>query len=74
MKEKHSLLNNIRSKHILKNILALAFRNMKSVLKFVAYDKVLLEKLDANIKNYFEYKTKIKSNKEDAINFVTIVL
>ena len=57
MNEKHSLLNNIRSKYILKDILIYAFRNMKSVLKFVAYDKVLLNKLDINIKDYYDYKT-----------------
>ena len=49
MNEKHSLLNKIKSNYILKDILSLAFRNMKSVLKFIAYDKVLLQKLDINI-------------------------
>ena len=57
MNEKHSLLNNIGSKYILKDILIYAFRNMKSVLKFVAYNKALLEKLDINIKDYYDYKT-----------------
>ena len=57
MNETHSLLNNIRSKYILKDILIYAFRNMKSVLKFVAYNKVLLNKLDINIKDYYDYKT-----------------
>ena len=62
MNEKHSLLNNIRSKYILKDILILAFGNMNSVLKFVAYNKVLLNRLDINLKDYynFEIETVIK--------------
>ena len=60
MDEKHSLLNKIRSNHILKDILINAFRNMKSVLKFVAYNKVLLNKLDIKIKDYYDYKTKME--------------
>ena len=64
MNEKHSLLNNIRSKYILKDILILAFGNMNSVLKFVAYNKVLLNRLDINLKDYynFEIETVIKKN------------
>ena len=58
MNERNSLLNKIRSKYILKDILIYAFGNMKSVLKFVAYDKSLFNKLDINIKDYFDYKTK----------------
>ena len=38
---------------------------MKSVLKFVAYNKVLLNKLDINIKDYYDYKIKIVADKED---------
>ena len=62
MNEKHSLLSNIRSKYILKDILILAFRNMKSVLKFVAYNKALLDKLDINFKDYYDYNTEIKND------------
>jgi len=58
MNEKHSLLNEIRSIYILKNILTLAFKNMKSVLKFVAYDKTLIKRLDINIKDYYDYSIK----------------
>ena len=58
MKEKHSLLNKIKSNFILKDIMILAFSNIKSVLKVVAYDKILLNKLDINIKDYYDYKTK----------------
>jgi len=65
MNEKHSLLDKIKSNYILKDILSLAFRNMKSVLKFIAYDKVLLQKLDINIKEHFDYKTRNKVEKEN---------
>ena len=65
MNEKHSLLNEIRSIYILKDILTLAFKNMKSVLKFVAYDKTLIKRLDINIKDYYDYsiKTSIERGK-----------
>ena len=36
----------------------LAFPNMNSVLKFIAYDKNLINKLEINIKDYFDYETK----------------
>ena len=58
MNERHSLLNKIKSKDILKKILNLTFPNIKSVFKFVAYDKVLLKKLNINIKDYYDYETK----------------
>ena len=69
MNEKHSLLDKIKSNYILKDILSLAFRNMKSVLKFIAYDKVLLQKLDINIKEHFDYKTRNKVKKENVVLF-----
>ena len=70
MNEKHSLLNKIKSNYILKDILSLAFRNMKSVLKFVAYDKVLLQKLDINIKEQFDYK--IRSTIKKDVGLITV--
>ena len=70
MNEKHSLLDKIKSKYILKDVLSLAFRNMKSVLKFIAYNKVLLQKLDINIKEHFDYKTRNKMEKENAALFI----
>ena len=38
---------------------------MKSVLKFVAYDKTLIKRLDINIKDYYDYsiKTSIERGK-----------
>ena len=74
MKEKHPLLNKIRSKNILKDILIYSFRNMKSVLKFVAYNKVLLNKLDINIKDYYDYKTKIVVEQKDKDIFCVLKL
>ena len=70
MNEKHSLLDKIKSKYILKDVLSLAFKNMKSVLKFIAYNKVLLQKLDINIKEHFDYKTRNKMEKENAALFI----
>ena len=67
MNEKHSLLNKIKSNYILKDILTLAFKNMKSVLKFIAYNKDLLEKLDINMEEYFDYKIEKTLEKENAL-------
>ena len=65
MNEKHSLLNKIKSNYILKDILTMAFGNMKSLLKFVAYDKVLFKTLDINIEDYFCYKIRKTIKKDD---------
>ena len=70
MNEKHSLLDKIKSKYILKDVLSLAFKNMKSVLKFIAYNKVLLQKLDINIKEHFDYKIRNRVEKENAALFI----
>ena len=70
MNERHSLLNNIRSKYILKDILTLAFRNMNSVFKFVAYNKVLLNRLDINIRDYYNYEIKAFVEKAYSINLM----
>ena len=73
MNERHSLLTKIKSSYIIKNILTLAFKNMKSVLKFVAYNKVLLDRLDINIKDYYNYDTKIESKKDCTLLLVTCI-
>ena len=70
MNEKHSLLDNIKSKYILKEILILTFRNMNSVFKFVAYNKVLLNRLDINIKDYYNYEIKAFVEKAYSINLI----
>ena len=68
MNENHSLLAKIKSSYILKNILTLAFKNMNSVLKFVAYNKALLNKLDINFKDYYDFKAKEKTKIEIDFN------
>ena len=56
MKEQSSLINRIKSKDILQKILSLAFGDMKSVLNFTKYNKSLQNKLEINIKDYYQYK------------------
>ena len=68
MNENHSLLAKVKSSYILKNILTLAFKNMNSVLKFVAYNKTLLNKLDINFKDYYDFKAKEKTKIEIDFN------
>ena len=68
MNENHSLLAKIKSSYILKDILTLAFKNMNSVLKFVAYNKALLNKLDINFKDYYDFKAKEKTKIEIDFN------
>ena len=74
MNEKHSLLDKIKSKYILKDILSLAFKNIKSVLKFVAYNKVLLQKLDINIKEHFDYKITKTVKKENSCSVMVMII
>ena len=68
-----NLLNQINSKYILKKILALAFKDMKSLVKFINYDKKLINTLDIHINDFFQYKTetetdiKIEGNSEGFI-------
>ena len=68
MNENHSLLAKIKSSYIIKDILTLAFKNMNSVLKFVAYNKTLLNKLDINFKDYYDFKAKEKTKIEIDFN------
>ena len=63
MKEQSSLINRIKSKDILQKILSLAFGDMKSVLNFTKYNKSLQNKLEINIKDYYQYKL-IKTEKK----------
>ena len=55
MSKQPSLLSRVNSKDVLKKILSLAYSDMKSVFKLVAYNKNLLKKLDINIKDYYQY-------------------
>ena len=65
MSKQPSLLSRVNSKYILKNILSLAYSDMKSVFKLVAYNKNLLKKLDINIKDYYQYDIKLKNFKKN---------
>ena len=60
MSKEHSLLNQISSKCILRKIFLFAFKDTKSLFKFMKYDKKLIKNLEINIKDSFEYKTDIK--------------
>ena len=63
MEKKPSLLNQLKSKYILQDILSLAYGDIKSVLKLIKYNKNLINKLDINIKDYYNYKYKKKIQK-----------
>jgi len=60
MDENSYLLNRIKSKFILQKILSLAFSDIKYVLELTKYNKSLNNKLGINIKDYFQYNSKIK--------------
>ena len=67
-----SLLSRIHSKYILKNILSLAYSDMKSIFKLIKYNKSLMDKLDINkkkIKEHFNYNLKIEIKKRAKIFF-----
>ena len=65
--ESKSSLNNIKSKHILKQVFLYSYFDFKSVLKLIKYNKSLQKKLNTNIKNQFlnyKYKNKIIKKNE----------
>ena len=66
-KESLSLLAQIKSEHILKLVLCLAYGEMNSVLKLVKYNKNLLNKLDINLKEDYNYKFEKKIEKKKII-------
>ena len=70
MSKQPSLLSRVNSKYILKNILSLAYSDMKSVFKLVAYNKNLLKKLDINIKDYYQYNTKLGNCKSKLMHLI----
>ena len=76
MEEKKSLLNKIRSKYILKKILTIAYGDMNSVLKLTKYNKVLMDKIDINIKkfkDYYQYKIEEKESKSFCFNYFILI-
>ena len=74
MEKKTSLLNQIKSKYILQKILSVGYGDIKSILKLLKYNKNLINKLDINIKDYYNYKfkTKIKKNIGCCFSFIMI--
>ena len=64
MEKKPSLLNQLKSKYILQDILSLAYGDIKSVLKLIKYNKNLINRIDINIKDYYNYKYKVKIEKK----------
>ena len=76
MNERHSLLNKIKSKYILKKILTIAYGDMNSVLKLTKYNKVLMDKIDINIKkfkDYYQYKIEEKESKRFCFNYFILI-
>ena len=66
-----SLLYKIKSKYILKDLLSLAYDDINSVIRFIKYNKSLLNKLDININainKLNNYKIETKENKKNPIN------
>ena len=67
----NSLLDQIKSKYILQDILSLAFEDMKSVYNLIKYNKNLLNKLNIDFKKKFKnirdnYKYKKEREKEES--------
>jgi len=74
MEKKTSLLNQIKSKYILQKILSVGYGDIKSVLKFLKYNKNLINKLDINIKDYYNYKFKTEIKKKVGCCFSFIMI
>ena len=74
MEKKPSLLNQLKSKYILQDILSLAYGDIKSVLKLIKYNKNLINRIDINIKDYYNYKYKVKIEKNDKILFLGLMI
>ena len=65
MLEDHSsLLDRIKSKYIFRKIISFAFKDVNSLLKLIRCNKNLTNKLEINIKDYYNYKVKRKIEKE----------
>ena len=60
MEKKPSLLDQQKSKYMLQKIILLAYRDIKSVLKLIKYNKNLINRLDINIKYYYNYKFRME--------------
>ena len=74
MSKEPCLLNQISSKYILQKIFSFVFKETKSVFKFIKYDKNLMNKLEINIQDSFEYKTNYEIHKEPIIFHFVLLL
>ena len=73
-KKSSSLLDKIKSKYILQEVLCVAYGEMKPVIKLVKYNKSLLNKLDINIKENYKYKIETKIEKKGKSSFTYLLL
>ena len=71
------LLSKIESKYILSDILSFAFPDFKNTLKFIRYNKSLINKLKIDINDYYKYEYKREINKETYeffnLNFIILL-
>ena len=67
-----SLLSQIKSKYILQKIFSLTFGEIKTVFKFVKYNKTLINKLELNIKDHYKFETEKKVYVGEFITFYFI--
>ena len=71
------LLSKIESKYILSDILLFAYPDFKNTLKFIRYNKSLINKLKIDINDYYKYEYKREINKETYeffnLNFIILL-
>ena len=71
------LLCKIESKYILSDILSFAYPDFKNTLKFIRYNKSLINKLKIDINDYYKYEYKREINKETYeffnLNFIILL-
>ena len=77
MKTTSSLLNRVKSKYILQNILSLAYKDIKSVIKLIKYNKSMMSIFNIILKNFDENckyeRTIIKDREAININYYIII-
>jgi hypothetical protein len=66
--ESESFLNNIRSKHILKQVFS--YIDFKSFSSLIKYNKSLQKKLDINFKNYYFNNIYAKRFETNGFNYI----
>ena len=74
MEKKPSLLDQLKSKYMLQKIILLAYRDIKSVLKLIKYNKNLINRLDINIKYYYNFKFRMELYKQNGEYFLCLMI